>query len=300
MAPRLAPPKAGYETRGVLAGRYRGKSLREERVAHTHLYNPDDVRVTDVEFPALCNKKIGLADYYSFSDEERVSCPICPACAKRYNRSVGRDPGEDGMKLDSRFTIAPEYTGHVSGKPQYVARFMGERIASSSTRAGASKLAKTWEVARQSSWRDPAYSETSPAKKRKPATKKRPGSRRDPRPLVPPKARRQSRRTAGCSCSHPKPTKRAVARKPRKTPKRDAQRTCPIGTEVQTLVLSQQMFTERQATGWIKRHGFRLTKIDITPNNYRFRQHPPTNFRAGSFRTIRLRPGVEAVIGCPQ
>ena len=81
--------------------------------------------------------------------------------------------------------------------------------------------------------------------------------------------------------------------------RRDAGR-CHTGTEVQTVVLSHQFFNERQALSWVRRHGFVATKIDDTPNNYRFRQKPPTHFQEGSFRTIRLRPGVEAVIACPR
>lgn len=82
------------------------------------------------------------------------------------------------------------------------------------------------------------------------------------------------------------------------TPNRNP--VCPIGTEVQTLILSQQFFTEKQAASWMRRHGFHISKVDQTKNNWRFRQHEPSNFREGSFRTIRFRPGVEAVIGCPK
>ena len=75
---------------------------------------------------------------------------------------------------------------------------------------------------------------------------------------------------------------------------------CPVGTQVQTLILSQQFFNQREASSWIRRHGFRLTKIDESSNFWRFRQQDPNAFEKDSFRTIRLRPGVEAVIGCPR
>ena len=188
-----------YETRGVLAGRYRAGQM--ERVTHTHLAEPDGES-------ALCNKKIGMADSYSCTEEERRARPTCPKCAKRYDKEAMRDTS---------------------------------------------------------------------TKKRKPA------------------------RDHACSC-HSKPAKKKVARKPRKprkAPKRDATKTCGMGTEIQSLFLSQQHFTEKQAVGWAKRHGFRVIKVDVTANNYRFRQHPPSNFEPGSFRTIRIRPGVGAVIGCP-
>ena len=75
---------------------------------------------------------------------------------------------------------------------------------------------------------------------------------------------------------------------------------CPVGTQVQTLILSQQFFNQREASSWIRRHGFCLTKIDESANFWRFRQQNPDAFEKDSFRTIRLRPGVEAVIGCPR
>lgn len=180
-----------YETRGVLAGRYRAGQM--ERVTHTHLAEPDGES-------ALCNKKIGMADSYSCTEEERRARPTCPKCAKRYDKEAMRDP--------------------------------------------------------------------------KPA------------------------RDHACSCSHPK---KPAKKRARKAPKRDvsSSKTCGMGTEIQSLFLSQQHFTEKQAVGWAKRHGFRVIKVDVTANNYRFRQHPPSNFEPGSFRTIRIRPGVGAVIGCP-
>ena len=92
--------------------------------------------------------------------------------------------------------------------------------------------------------------------------------------------------------------------KPRRRTGRDPQPNinpvCPVGTQVQTLILSQQFFNQREAASWIRRHGFRLNKIDESKNFWRFRQQEPDEFEKDSFRTIRLRPGVEAVIGCPR
>lgn len=42
---------------------------------------------------------------------------------------------------DSRFTITHEFTGHASGKPQFVVRFCGEWIGSSQFYASALILA---------------------------------------------------------------------------------------------------------------------------------------------------------------
>lgn len=113
---------------------------------------------------------------------------------------------------------------------------------------------------------------------------------------------KENRMTPSRDITLRRPTKRRAPRKVRKGARRDtqAQKTCGLSTEVQALLLSRQFFTEKEATSWIRRHGFRISKIDATENNWRFRQHPPSSFEAESFRTIRFRPGVEAVIGCPK
>lgn len=93
-------------------------------------------------------------------------------------------------------------------------------------------------------------------------------------------------------------------RTPRRRPRRDTEprpRTpiCNVGTEVQSVILDDRYFDARDARGWIMRHGFKATKVDRTDNSFRFRQKEPSRFLRDSFRTIRLRPGVQAVIGCP-
>ena len=74
---------------------------------------------------------------------------------------------------------------------------------------------------------------------------------------------------------------------------------CAVGTQVQTVILSKNFFNQREAKSWIGRNDFRISKIDETANSWRFRQQPPDWFEKQTFRTIRLRPGVQAVIGCP-
>lgn len=99
------------------------------------------------------------------------------------------------------------------------------------------------------------------------------------------------------------PEGNSQVKKSRRNPGRDLQSNinpgCPVGTQVQTLVLSKTFFNQREAKNWIGRHDFRISKIDETTNSWRFRQQPPEWFEKRSFRTIRLRPGVQAVIGCP-
>jgi hypothetical protein len=77
----------------------------------------------------------------------------------------------------------------------------------------------------------------------------------------------------------------------------------PRGTEVQTLLFDAQAFNVGQAKSWAKRHGFRFGKTDTgggRATHIRVRQHDPDDYTAGSFRTISLTEGVQAVIGVPR
>jgi hypothetical protein len=75
---------------------------------------------------------------------------------------------------------------------------------------------------------------------------------------------------------------------------------CPTGTEVQTLLFSRDHFTEKEAVSWALHHDFVWKKTDVKPHTIRIRQESPSRFRVGSFRTIRLAVGIQAVIGCPR
>lgn len=75
---------------------------------------------------------------------------------------------------------------------------------------------------------------------------------------------------------------------------------CPVGTEVQTLILDAGIFDKRDAVTWAREHDFKAAKVHTTGQSHRIRQHLPTRYRAGSFKTITLTEGVKAVIGCPR
>lgn len=75
---------------------------------------------------------------------------------------------------------------------------------------------------------------------------------------------------------------------------------CPVGTQIQTLLFKRSDFTEAQAKAWAKAHDFKYGSIDTTANHYRMRQHEPSKFKLGSFRTIEITTGIKAVIGCPK
>ena len=68
-------------------------------------------------------------------------------------------------------------------------------------------------------------------------------------------------------------------------------------TKIQSVLLSRRAFrTQRLAKAWLELHGFRR-ELDVKPRTYRARQIDPSHFARGSFRTIQLTAGVEAVIG---
>jgi len=71
-------------------------------------------------------------------------------------------------------------------------------------------------------------------------------------------------------------------------------------TEVQTVILSKERFeTLEEAKNWITEHDFTDEKVDETENSWRFRQFPPTKCQEGTFRTIDITDGVNAVICRP-
>jgi hypothetical protein len=72
---------------------------------------------------------------------------------------------------------------------------------------------------------------------------------------------------------------------------------CPVGTVIQSLILDKRAFSALEGLRWAKTHGFEHSKIDEKAKTFRLRQAPPSRFTG--FRTITLKPGVKAVIGCP-
>ncbi len=75
---------------------------------------------------------------------------------------------------------------------------------------------------------------------------------------------------------------------------------CPVGTEVQTLIFSKDLFNEAEAKKWAHKHDFKYGYVDKKENTFRIRQQEPALFDEQGFRTIELMDGVQAVIGCPK
>jgi hypothetical protein len=75
----------------------------------------------------------------------------------------------------------------------------------------------------------------------------------------------------------------------------------PRSTEVQSVIVKKTpRMTKSDAVSMIKKAGFKVHKIDITKNTYRFRQKPPSNFVKKTFRIKKLKPGLQIVIAVPK
>ena len=70
----------------------------------------------------------------------------------------------------------------------------------------------------------------------------------------------------------------------------------PQSTAIQSLHFLKSHFNQAEAKKWAKLHGFHYGYVDETPHQYRIRQKDPNEFKAKSFRTITLRPGVQATV----
>lgn len=57
---------------------------------------------------------------------------------------------------------------------------------------------------------------------------------------------------------------------------------------IQCVCLRKDKFTKEEAINWIREHGYSATKMDVTPELYRFRQVDPDRLRGGQFRTVGL------------
>ena len=68
-------------------------------------------------------------------------------------------------------------------------------------------------------------------------------------------------------------------------------------TRVQTIVFDKKTFTRAKAQAWCKTHDYKSGGVDETETSYRIRQRDPARFKPGSFKTIQMTKGVQAVIG---
>ena len=61
--------------------------------------------------------------------------------------------------------------------------------------------------------------------------------------------------------------------------------------DVQSVLISRKYLSEKKAKEWIVKNGYKLKKIDITKNLYRFRQLPPSHFDEKTFRIKVIKGG---------
>jgi hypothetical protein len=57
---------------------------------------------------------------------------------------------------------------------------------------------------------------------------------------------------------------------------------------VQSVTLRRSKFSKGDAFAWVRDHGYKATKVDITPTFYRFRQMDPERLHGARVRTIDL------------
>jgi hypothetical protein len=68
---------------------------------------------------------------------------------------------------------------------------------------------------------------------------------------------------------------------------------------VQSVIFSVLNFNVQDSTEWLKKHGFKYNKLDITDNYFRYRQENPEKLKKKGYTTIRtkdLNNGVELII----
>ena len=65
---------------------------------------------------------------------------------------------------------------------------------------------------------------------------------------------------------------------------------------VQSVLLKRNKFTKDEAFRWAKLHGYKLDKIDVTHDYYRFRQIDPELLQLYYFRTIPLGDVGELIV----
>lgn len=75
------------------------------------------------------------------------------------------------------------------------------------------------------------------------------------------------------------------------------------GTRIQSIYVKRTKgLSLGEAKSMVREAGFDVFKIDVKPNQYRFRQAPPSAFMKGTFRTVDIgKPGeLYGVIGVPK
>ena len=57
---------------------------------------------------------------------------------------------------------------------------------------------------------------------------------------------------------------------------------------IQSVAVRRDKMNKGEAFQWIRDHGYKADKVDVTPEFFRFRQMDPDRLRAGRFRTVEF------------
>jgi hypothetical protein len=64
---------------------------------------------------------------------------------------------------------------------------------------------------------------------------------------------------------------------------------------IQSVLFSKSAWTLNKARAWLRKHNYKVKKVDITKSLYRFRQLPPDKFK--KYRLIHITPTIKLVLG---
>jgi hypothetical protein len=65
-------------------------------------------------------------------------------------------------------------------------------------------------------------------------------------------------------------------------------------SKIQSILFSKDYYTKKNAISWLKSHGYKYNKIDVTEDFYRARQFPPRKDK--KYRKLTPTPGLRLII----
>ncbi|MCS7318233.1 MAG: hypothetical protein NZZ41_08025 [Candidatus Dojkabacteria bacterium] len=71
-------------------------------------------------------------------------------------------------------------------------------------------------------------------------------------------------------------------------------RTRKRTSKIQSILFKKDYYTKKDAISWLKSHGFKYNKIDVTEDFYRARQFQPRKNK--KYRTLIPTPGIRLII----
>lgn len=70
-------------------------------------------------------------------------------------------------------------------------------------------------------------------------------------------------------------------------------------TRVQSVIMDKEKFTKREAIRWAKKHKLK-SEADEGVTVWRFRQHEPSEFQKGTFKSKKIKPGINLLLAKPK